>query len=50
METMTNKYERMLAAPDERVAVLIHNAANMAMGHMAQVMGHVRRIWAVSYN
>lgn len=50
MEIMINKYERMLAAKDERAALLIHNAANMAMIHMAQITGHVRRIWAVSYN
>jgi hypothetical protein len=50
METMAAKYQMMMEAKDERVALLIHNACNMAMIHMAQVGGHVRRIWEIGKN
>lgn len=50
MELMIEKYQKMIEAKDERAALLIHNACNMAMIHMAQVGGHVRRVWAVGQN
>jgi len=50
MELMATKYEMMLAAPDDLSAILIHNACNMAMIHMAQVGGRIRRVWGVSKN
>lgn len=50
MELMADKYEAMLGAADERAALLIHNACNLAMIHIAQVGGYVRRFWEVSKN
>lgn len=50
METMAAKYKMMMEAKDERAALLIHNACNMAMIHMAQVGGRIRRVWEVSKN
>lgn len=50
MEITETKYRMMMEAKDERAALLIHNACNMAMIHMAQVGGHIRRSWEVSKN